>query len=135
MVPPDTEINKRLLQEFHNSPWGGHSGVLRTYKRLAQQFHWPTMRNTVYQYISACDTCQRAKAQTLSPPGLLQPLPIPCQVWDDITMDFIEGLPPSNGRIVIFVVVDGFSKSAHFVALSHSFSAKTVVERFVDGVV
>lgn len=93
------------------------------------------MRKTVHHYISACDTCQRTKVETLSRAGLLQPLPIPCQVWDDITMNFIEGLPPFNGRTVIFVVVNHLSKSAHFVALSYPFSAKTVAERFVDSVV
>jgi len=62
-------------------------------------------------------------------------LPIPCQVWDDITLDFIEGLPRSHGRDTIFVVVDRLSKSAHFMSLSHPFTAKVVAEHFVEGVV
>ena len=50
-------------------------------------------------------------------------------------MDFIEGLPPSQGKNTILVVVDRLSKSAHFLALTHPFSAKMVAENFVDGVV
>lgn len=50
-------------------------------------------------------------------------------------MDFIEGLPFSHGRDTILVVVDRLSKSAHFLALSHPFTAKVVAEKFVDGVV
>lgn len=60
------------------------------YKRLAQQFYWPSMYHTMQQYVSACKVCQRAKFETLSLVGLLQPLPIPCQVWEDITIDFID---------------------------------------------
>ncbi|KAH9668238.1 hypothetical protein KPL70_021339 [Citrus sinensis] len=128
------QIRDKLMFEAHNTRIGGHSGVLRTYKRLAQQFYWPAMFRTVQQYVNNCETCQRTKAITLRPAGLLQPLPIPCQVWDDITLDFIEGLPMSQGKNTIFVVIDRLSKSAHFMSLSHPFSAKIVAERFIEGI-
>ena len=93
------------------------------------------MHRIVTNYVAACDICQRTKLETLKPAGLLQPLPIRYQVWDDITMDFIEGLPPSNGKNSIFVVVDHLSKSAHFLALAHPYTAKMVADKFVEGVV
>ena len=124
VIPPNSQIIKQLLREFHDSPIRGHSGVLRTYKRLAQQFYWPSMFQIVQDYVSSCDICQRVKSKTLAPAGLLQPLPIPCLVWDDITMDFIKGLPTSNGKNTILVVVDRLSKSAHFFCLSPSFHCK-----------
>jgi len=80
VVPPYSNIISQLLHEFHDSPNGGHSGVLRTYKRLAQQFYWPSMFHTMKTYVASCEVCQRTKHDTLSPAGLLQPLPIPCQV-------------------------------------------------------
>jgi hypothetical protein len=135
VIAPNSDIIQQLLREFHDSPLGGHSGVLRTYKRLAQQFYWPSMARIVKEYVAYCDVCQWVKSDTLSPAGLLQPLPIPCQVWDDITMDFIEGLPQSGGKNTIFVVVDRLSKSAHFLALAHPYTAKMVAEKFVEGVV
>ena len=58
------------------------------------------------------------KFETQVPAGLLQPLLIPCLVWDDISLDFIEGLPSSHGKDSIMVVVDRFSNSAYFIALS-----------------
>ena len=129
------KIRETLLFEAHNTRVGGHFGVLCTYKRLAQQFYWPSMFHSVQEYVGKCETCQRTESSTLKPAGLLQPLSIPCQVWDDITLDFIEGLSCSQGKNTILVVVDRLSKFAHFMPLAHPFSAKTVVERFVDGVV
>ncbi|KAH9722902.1 hypothetical protein KPL70_006891 [Citrus sinensis] len=121
-------LRDQLLQEFHDSKVAGHSGVLRTFTRLAQQFYWPSMHKSVQEYIQQCATCQKTKSETLAPAGLLQPLPIPCLVWVDISLDFIEGLPSSHGKDNIIVFVDRFSKSAHFIALSHPFSAKIIAE-------
>lgn len=47
---------------------------------------------------------------------------LPTAVWDEITMDFIEGLPKSHDKEVIMVVIDRLSKYAHFCALSHPFN-------------
>lgn len=89
------------------------------------------MHKAIQQCVSSCTVCQKNKAETLSA-GLLQPLPIPCQVWADITMEFIEELPPSNGKNTIFVVVEPLSKSAHFLTWSHPYTTKIVVKEFVE---
>lgn len=73
-----------------------------------------------------CDICQRCKPDFAASPGLLQPLPIPNNVWDEVSMDFIEGLPQSHVKQVIFVVVNKLSKYAHFMAVSHPYTALDV---------
>ena len=82
-----------LLKELHDSLLGGHSGFFRTFKRVANVVFWQGINKTIRDYVAACEICQRNKANTLAPAGLLQPLPIPTKVWTDISMDFVGGLP------------------------------------------
>lgn len=82
-----------------------------------------------------CLICQKHKYEAASLVGLLHPLPIPTRVWEDISLDFIIGLPCSNGMDAILVVVDRFTKYAHFCCLWHPYSAKSVVEVFVKEIV
>ena len=56
-------------------------------------------------------------------------------MWEDITLDFIERLPASQGQDTIMVVVDRLNKSAHFLPLKHPFTAKSVAEKFVADVI
>ena len=84
------------------------------------------MAKDIQAYLRSCGVCQACKYDTAASPGLLQPLPIPEGVWIDISMDFIDGLPVSYGKSVILVVVDRLSKAAHFMALSHPYTATSV---------
>ncbi|RVW15980.1 Transposon Tf2-8 polyprotein [Vitis vinifera] len=103
VVPADHSLRAKLLYEVHDSKVGGHSGILRTYRKLQKQFYWPKMHKAVQEY-----------------------------VWEDITLDFIEGLPTSHGKDTILVVVDRLSKFAHFIPLTHPFTAKVVAENFIE---
>lgn len=74
-----------LLNKFinHNS----HGGFIKTMKRICANLYWKGMRQRLKKFIRECDTCQCRKVENLGPAGLLPPLPIPDQVWDDISMD------------------------------------------------
>jgi hypothetical protein len=52
----------------------------------------------VRDYVRACAVCQHNKTEAFHLAGLLQPLDVPSQVWSDISLDFVEGLPKVNGR-------------------------------------
>lgn len=66
--------------------------------------------------------CQENKEEHLRPTKLLQPLPIPQQKWEDISMDFITGLPKVQGKDCIFVIVNRFTKFAHFFAITITYT-------------
>ncbi|GKB89285.1 ty3-gypsy retrotransposon protein [Tanacetum coccineum] len=107
MVVPDVrDLRRKLLHEAHTTPVGGHGGFLKTLKCLSTQYLWPKMKQDVRTFVQQCLTCQQQKYETLSPGGLLQPLPSPTRIWEDISMDFIVGLPISNRVDTILVVVD-----------------------------
>ena len=94
-----------------------------------------TIRKDVGRICSRCITCKQAKSKVL-PQGLYTPLPVPCTPWVDISMDFVLGLPRSKkGRDSIFVVVDRFSKMAHFIACHKTDDATNVAELFFREVV
>jgi len=132
MVGNDPTLKQQLLQLFHDSAVGGHSGMEVTKKKLVSVLYWKGLNKDVRNYVRACVICQRNKPDLAAPAGLLQPLPIPNTIWEDISMDFIEGLPKSRGKDVILVVVDRLSKYAHFLALSHPFSAAMVAQLYFE---
>ncbi|GJU62053.1 retrotransposable element Tf2 [Tanacetum coccineum] len=126
-----------IVQELQAKVYKGdnsHSGTTVTVHRLKSLFYWKGVHKEVKQFIRECDTCQRQKPDLAAYPGLLQPLPIPEKIWSSISMDFIEGLPSSQGKTVIMVVVDRLSKYAHFMALQHPFTASTIAQVFLDNI-
>lgn len=129
-----TDLRHILLTSIHGDPNGGHSGVLGTYQRAKGLIYWKGLKKVVHFIVTECDICQRSKEEKVHNPGLLQPLPIPEAAWRDISIDFIEGLPKSEGKEVIFVVVDRFTKYAHFLPLAHPFLAAQVAQTFLSNV-
>ncbi|KAH0746266.1 hypothetical protein KY285_007923 [Solanum tuberosum] len=135
VVPDQSSIRQKLLSESHDTPTAGHGGYLKTLKRLSSNFFWPRMKHDVKIFVQNCLVCQQAKYQALAPTGLLQPLPIPERIWEDVSLDFIVGLPKSGGFDTILVVVDRLSKYSHFIPLSHPYTAKIVAKVFCKEIV
>lgn len=131
----NSALQTKLVATFHSSAIGGHSGIKATYHHLKNHFAWKGMKQAVEEYIKQCTVCQQAKHSNSLPAGLLQPLPIPEGVWRDLSMDFIEGLPKSQGYSVILVVVDRLTKYAHFIAVKHPYTASSIAQLFMDHVV
>nr|GEX91735.1 hypothetical protein [Tanacetum cinerariifolium] len=129
-----SELRKELVKHFHDEAIGGHSSAHLTMKKLGSLFYWKGLKKMVKQIIIDCNVCQRQKPDLSAYPGLIQPLPIPERIWKDIFLDFIEKLPTSHGKSVILVVVDRLRKYAHFIPLTHLFTASQVAQVLLDQV-
>ncbi|KAK8916912.1 hypothetical protein KSP39_PZI022412 [Platanthera zijinensis] len=95
-IPHVDALRSEILYDGHNTMYSIHPGRTKMYQDLKQNFWWPGMKTDVIQYIVKCHTCQLVKAEHQKPGGYLQSLPIPEWKWDDITMDFVMGLPRSK---------------------------------------
>nr|GFA54398.1 retrotransposon protein, putative, Ty3-gypsy subclass [Tanacetum cinerariifolium] len=130
-VPNDATLREALLTEAHSSPFFVHPGSTKMYHDLKQHFWWSGMKRDVATFVSRCLICQQIKIEHQRASGLLQPLEIPVWKWDKISMDFITGLPRTQRRHdAIWVVVDRFTKSAHFLPIHKDYSVSKLEETF-----
>lgn len=130
----DKDLKDKVMTALHASAVGGHSGMRATYHRINKIFHWAGMKKEIENMVANCPTCQRSKHENCKYPGLLEPIPMADMAWQHISMDFVEALPKSQGKDVILVVVDRFTKFAHFIPLSHPYTVQSVAQAFVDHV-
>lgn len=131
VVPNDRSLRAKLLREVHDAPTGGHLGIEKTLTRLGRYFWWQGIRSEVQQYVKSCHACQSNKSSNQAPAGLLHPLPIPTQGWDQVSMDFVGPLPITvHGNDFILVVVDRLTKMAHFLPCKQTITAPQVARLF-----
>ena len=113
-------------------PQLGTPGLPKPMTGLNILFIWDGMKQDVRNFVAECDVCQHNKGEIVKSPSTLQLLLIPPSIWQDISMDFIVGLPKSGNKSVIMVVVNRLSKYAHLCALQHPLKTSTVAQLFMD---
>ena len=136
MVPKDRELRNQILDEAHSSKLSIHPGSSKMYQDLKTRFWWTKMKKEIAAYVARCDNCSRVKAVHMKSAGLLQPLPISGWKWEEISMDFIIGLPMTpQGHDSIWVIVDRLTKSAHFIPVNTRYIVGKYAEIYVSQIV
>ena len=92
-IPSDDELRTQILTEAHATPYSVHPGATKMYKDLKERFWWPEMKGDVAKFVEKCLICQKIKAEHQRPAGELQPIEIPEWKWEQISIDFVVGLP------------------------------------------
>ena len=132
---PKCGTRELLLREVHGGSLAGHFGEDKTFSMAREHFYWPHMLKDVQDIIRRCATCQRSKSHS-QPHGLYTPLPILQGPWLDVSMDFILGLPRTQrNKDSIFVVVDRFSKMAHFIPCHKTNDASHMADLYFKEIV
>jgi hypothetical protein len=132
VVPKNDEIRQQILDEAHLSRYSIHPGSTKMYHDLKQHYWWTKMKIEIARYVVRCDTCRRVKAIHMKTAGPLQSLPIPTRKWEDISMDFIVGLPrTAKGYDSIRVIIDRLTKIAHFLLVKVKYTVATYAELYI----
>jgi len=135
-VPSDPALKTKILHESHDVPISGHVGVKKTTDHILRNFTWPNLYAEVKDYVTSCLACQTNKPRNTLQMGLLQPLPIPDNRWEQVSMDLITQLPKTkNGFDAIVVFVDKLSKMVHYAPTSTSVTAPQLASLFFKEVV
>nr|GEY22578.1 putative reverse transcriptase domain-containing protein [Tanacetum cinerariifolium] len=122
-------IRDMIMHESHKSKYSIHPGSNKMYHDLKKLYWWPNMKADIATFVSKCLTCAMVKAEHQKPSSLLQQPKIPKCKWEEITMDFVSGLPRTlSGYDSIRVIMDRLTKSAHFLPMKKTDSIEKLAQ-------
>jgi hypothetical protein len=123
-------LREAIIKEAHGGSLAGHFGRDKTLTLVQEHFVWPKMVRDVLRHVKQCQICHRAKSRKQNT-GLYISLPVPNAPWEDVSIDFVVGLPRTQrNKDSIMVVVDLFSKMAHFVPCNKTLDASHVADLY-----
>jgi hypothetical protein len=133
-LPNINDSRLKILKARHDSTLAGHPGINKTIELISRDYIWIGLRKDVELYVNGCVVCQRTKTSHAPPFGLLKTLEVPSTPWAEISMDFVEELPTSNGYNSILVVVDRLTKWAIYIPTHTTLNSAGLGELLLDKV-
>lgn len=94
---PRYSVRESLIKELHEGGLAGHFGIEKTVALVLEYFYRPKISRDVEYLIRRCIVCHKANIHTL-PQGLYMPLPVPQAPWEDVSLDFVTGLPRTQQK-------------------------------------
>ena len=134
-IPQAGSLRVRVLSALHDAPMAGHPGRDRMLAIAQAAVYWPRLAKQIRDFVKSCDLCQRSKSMNRQTAAAVQPLAIPLQRWAHQTMDFLTGLPDSDGSDAICTVVDRATRRVHFLPTTKTVTAEGAAQLYTDGIV
>jgi putative transposase len=124
----------QILEDMHDNKLSGHLGILKTYELIRRNFpDAHVTRKTVEEYIRSCERCQMFKSNNQTRKGLLQPIAIPDDSFQDLTLDLVNGIQGSDIEYIL-VVVDKFSKMVFYFPFPKTPTARQIFKTILSGI-
>jgi len=133
-IPNNEDLQTLIAKSCHDSKIAGYFGQEGTLEIITREFYWKRITNWVNDYVRSCTTCQQVKVPRDARFGLLSSLQVPYAAWASTGVDFITHTRNSARYTEIIVVVDRFTKMAHYIGLQENATAKEVTEAFLKEV-
>jgi len=120
---------------MHNVPYVGHPAYRKSIIVVRSQYFLPGIKKEVANYTAQCLEFQKVKTKNIPLAGMLQPFPIKKWKWEVVTIYFIPKIPIKvKKHESIMVMVDKWTKEAHFIPLKTIHKEKNIVEIYMNEV-
>ena len=133
-------IQTELISRYHDNPLVGHFGIEKTRKFVARKYYWPMLQYNVEDYVKGYNVCLTLKTVWYKSYGNLQSLPVPTHHWNDLSMDFVMGLPiltdwKRYSYDSILVIVNQLMKMVYYKPVKVTINTLALAEVIIDIVV
>jgi hypothetical protein len=137
VIPPDDNIRREIMKEWHDAPTAGHPGQDEMVRLINHYYHWPGAKHWIAEYVKGCAVCQQNKILThcIKVPIYRIGTKENAQLFEHVAMDLITGLPPHGKNNAILTIVDhGCSRAAVFLPCSDTIMGPGIAQLYLDNV-